>query len=271
MPELPEVEVLARELHVKICGLRVSRVVMYQHSLRTLPPQGFEAKIHGKKIFSVSRRGKYLEISLEDKTSLWFHLGMTGQLIWSTQPLEDEHLHCRIEFKEALTCLYFRDVRRFGQIYLTHGSSDTWPAALLSLGPDPFKLSNDAFTCLLSRRQGRIKSLLMNQKLLSGLGNIYADECLFRSGIDPRKRARRLTQKRLTRLHRAICETLKEAIQKGGSSIDDFRHLKGEKGSFQDDHSVYGRKGKPCFHCRSLIRRVRLAGRSSHFCPHCQT
>lgn len=270
MPELPEVEVLARELQTKICGLNISHISIYQDSLLSVRPEILRDKTGGKKICAVSRRGKFLRLELEDQVTVWFHLGMTGQFVWSPSDFQDKHLHCAIHFRENTNRLFFRDIRKFGQICLTNGSLAAWPEGIRSLGPDPFEISEEPFSALFRSRRGRIKSLLMNQRLLAGLGNIYADECLFRAGIDPRKRAYRLKAARLRKLHQVICRTLEEAIQKGGSSIDDFRRLGGEKGAFQDFHQVYGRENQPCFHCGSLIRRIRLAGRSAHFCPTCQ-
>ncbi len=270
MPELPEVEVLARELKDKLSGLIVSTIAIYQTSLLNVAPEKFEEKIRARKICAVSRKGKFLKFELEGQVAVWFHLGMTGQFIWSSGDFQDKHLHCAMTFKDNANKLFFRDIRKFGQICLTNGSLSGWPEGIRSLGPDPFEISEEAFSALFGSRRGRIKSLLMNQRLLAGLGNIYADECLFRAGIHPRKRAVRLSKMKLIKLHQVIVKTLKEAILKGGSSIDDFRRLGGAKGSFQECHQVYGRKGKPCFNCGSAIRRVILSGRSSHFCPTCQ-
>ncbi len=270
MPELPEVEVLARELEAKLSGLIISDILIYQTTLLNVAPEKFAEKIRAKKICAVSRKGKFLKLELEGQVALWFHLGMTGQFIWSSGDFQDKHLHCAIQFRRNRNRLFFRDIRKFGQICLTNGSLSAWPEGIRSLGPDPFEISEEAFRALFRSRRGRIKSLLMNQRLLAGLGNIYADECLFRAGINPRTCAGRLPRMKLIQLRQVIVKTLKEAILKGGSSIDDFRRLGGEKGAFQECHQVYGRKGKPCFRCGSAIRRVLIAGRSSHFCPTCQ-
>lgn len=210
-------------------------------------------------------------MGLDRDVALWFHLGMTGQLLWTRETFErDPHTHVVISFENSSETLVFRDIRKFGSITLTNGRPDSLPAGIQLLGPEPFEMKEKDFVRLFKQRTGRIKSLLLNQRLLAGLGNIYADESLHRAGIDPRRRPHRLKRSVLARLHGSVLETLREAIRHGGSSIDDYRHADGGQGKFQNFHRVYGRAGKPCLDCGNSIRRIMLAGRSASFCSQCQ-
>ena len=166
--------------------------------------------------------------------------------------------------------LIFRDVRRFGSIRLTPTEENAFPEGVKNLGPEPWQCDAKAFASLFKARRSPIKNLLLNQTLVSGLGNIYSDESLYRAGIRPVERAHRITRRRLERLHEALCEVLEEAIRWGGSSIDDYLHADGTRGRFQEFHRVYGRGGEPCRVCGEGIRTVKLAGRTSSFCPQCQ-
>jgi formamidopyrimidine-DNA glycosylase len=271
MPELPEVEVLSLQLSKRIGGLRIAEVLVRRESSLTGARQGFEETLPSKRINRILRRGKFLCLELEDGALLWFHLGMTGQLLWIPRPTAYvPHVHLVVRFEETEMELVFRDPRRFGKICLTKEPAGSFPEGVRPWGPDPYEMSDEGFLKIFRGRKGRIKNLLLNQTLMAGLGNIYADESLFRAGIDPRRRAYRLNSTKLIRLHQAICETLTEAIEKGGSSIDDFLHANGGRGFFQNFHRVYGREGEKCFSCGDLVHRIRLAGRSAHFCPQCQ-
>ncbi len=271
MPELPEVETLKSQLQSKIPGRVLAKVVVLNEAILKTPRAVLESKIPGKKIKGVARRGKFLCLDFEAGLKLWLHLGMTGQILF-TKSLEalDPHVHFILEFQGTQDRLIYRDVRKFGGIFLTNGQPETLPEGVRLLAPDPFEMPGEAFVSLLKARKGRIKNLLMNQRLVAGLGNIYADESLHRAGIRPNVRPFRLARRRLARLHEAILETLREAIRAGGSTIDDYLHADGGKGSFQNFHRVYGRKGGACPACGTSIRRVVLAGRSSFFCPTCQ-
>jgi formamidopyrimidine-DNA glycosylase len=271
MPELPEVETIVTQLRARILNRKISEVVIRTPAILKSPRSLFEKKLPGKKVDKISRRGKFIRIDLEGENTLWFHLGMTGQLLWreDLQAL-DKHAHLILSFEASCERLIFRDIRKFGGVAISNGNPELLPTSVRLLGPEPFEIQQDDFAALLKKRTGIIKSLLLNQRLLAGLGNIYADESLFRAGINPRKRAIRLTQLELERLYKAIRETLREAIASGGSSLSDYIHINGESGKFQNKHQVYGRFGKPCKKCEASIRRVRLAGRSSCFCPQCQ-
>lgn len=271
MPELPEVETIACELQKKILGAQVSKIQIFNDSILSSPRAIFETRLPGKKIEAVSRRGKFLRLDIEEQSTLWIHLGMTGQLLWKEAGENASlHEHVKVEFSGRSQALVYRDIRKFGEIILTNGRPESLPGGIGRLGPEPWDLTEMEFVGLFKRRTGRIKSLLLNQRILAGLGNIYADESLHRAGIDPRRRPHRLNRPRLAGLQQAICGTLREAIRHGGSSIDDYLHTDGGRGEFQNFHRVYGREGQNCLLCGAAIRRIVLAGRSSFFCPKCQ-
>lgn len=272
MPELPEVETLANELREKISGRVLSKIILKEKLILKTPREVIEKKLPGKKLVGIARRGKFLRFDFDGALAFWIHLGMTGQLLWLKEQdfKNDLHVHAILFFEDIPEPLVFRDIRKFGSFCLTNGSSSSLPEGIRLLGPEPSEIKNEAFANLFRHRKGRIKSLLLNQKLLAGLGNIYADESLFRAGIDPRRRPYRLSRQKLIALHRAICDTLQEAIRQGGSSIDDYLHADGSRGSFQNFHRVYGRAGEPCSVCQAPLRQIRLAARSACFCPTCQ-
>ncbi len=267
MPELPEIETLARELKGKLVGLVLSKVLIRRRSVLKTPPGEFRAGVAGRKIISVARRAKFLGVEFEDHTRLWFHLGMTGQLLWRPEPGPAErHTHLIFEFKGTAARLLFRDIRRFGGVLF-----EKKPLRVFErFGPDPFEMDGADFFRIFKGRKATIKSLLLNQALVSGLGNIYASESLFRAGIRPLRRALRITRSQFETLHEAVCLTLRESIREGGSSIDDYVRSDSSRGEFQRFHKVYGRAGEPCRKCASTIRQVRIGGRSSFFCPRCQ-
>ncbi|MBI3307579.1 MAG: bifunctional DNA-formamidopyrimidine glycosylase/DNA-(apurinic or apyrimidinic site) lyase [Candidatus Omnitrophica bacterium] len=271
MPELPEVENIVRELKQKTMGLTFRRISILHEEISKTPRQTMGKKIPQRKIISLSRRGKYIRFGLNEENTLWFHLGMTGQLVWRDETVKDPHLHVVMEFLEIPQKLVFRDIRKFGEMFLTNGNLESLPEGVRRLGPEPFEISEKTFIETFRQRSGRIKSLLLNQRILAGLGNIYADESLHRAGIDPRRRPNRLKSGRLKQLYQSIRETLEEAIKLGGSSIDDYIHSDGSRGFFQNFHRVYGRFGLECVVCKTAIRKIKLAGRSASFCPQCQT
>ncbi len=270
MPELPEVENLVLELKRVLTGLEIDRAQVRNDSILDSPCQELQAGISGKEIIQVRRIGKYIRIQLSD-CFLWFHLGMTGQLLFEDLPAQlDPHVHFILSFAGSRKRLFYRDVRRFGRIALSPSAESEWPAGVRRLGREPKECSQEAFASLFKLSRARIKNLLLNQKVVSGLGNIYADESLHRAGIHPLRRAHELPRRRLFRLHEAICEVLEEATRYGGSSVDDYLHLDRTRGRFQELHRVYGRGGKNCQTCTTPIRKIKLSGRSSSFCPRCQ-
>ncbi|MBI3316674.1 MAG: bifunctional DNA-formamidopyrimidine glycosylase/DNA-(apurinic or apyrimidinic site) lyase [Candidatus Omnitrophica bacterium] len=271
MPELPEVETIVRWLQREIQGFVLSKIEIRSEAILNSPKQEIESKTAGTRIQRVFRKGKYLGMDLSAFNTLWVHLGMTGQLVWlHPSKALDSHVHALIEFEGKSERLVYRDIRKFGSIFLTKGRSSGIPRGLSQLGPEPLELESREFVRIFKERTGRIKSLLLNQQLLAGLGNIYADESLHRAGIDPRRRSFRIPQSRLEALLGSVREVLEEAIASGGSTIDDYLHPDGTQGTFQKRHRVYGRENQPCPVCQTKIRRLVIAGRSSHFCPSCQ-
>jgi formamidopyrimidine-DNA glycosylase len=196
-------------------------------------------------------------------TGQWIvHLGMTGRmLVCKPDQTIEKHTHAIVRLASGRE-LRFVDPRRFGRLSVAHGFEGT--------GSEPLEVELDPFINLFRGRNTPIKSALLNQKLLRGVGNIYADESLFRAGLRPRRRAASLTRKELARLYATVQEVLKEAIKLGGSSVSDYVGADGEEGCFQLQHRVYGREGQPCLVCKTPIKRIVIAGRSSYYCPKCQ-
>ncbi|MGH9394232.1 MAG: bifunctional DNA-formamidopyrimidine glycosylase/DNA-(apurinic or apyrimidinic site) lyase [Terriglobales bacterium] len=271
MPELPEVETIARGLRARMVGARVAAATLLRASVFHGELEAL-AELRGGTIAGVERGGKYLVIRVRRAGRDWqlmVHLGMSGQLLLGpadAPPLR--HTHFTLELEDG-RMLRFRDPRRFGRLALAAAPAAGFAAALgVAAGAEPLEVEAAEFVRLFSKRSAPIKNALMNQRLLRGLGNIYADESLHRAGLDPR--ARTVSGARLRQLRLAIRAVLTEAIAAGGSSISDYVASDGEPGSFHVQHRVYGLSGEPCRRCRSPIRRIVLAGRSAHFCPRCQ-
>ncbi len=263
MPELPEVETVARSITPLVGRRIVSAEFRCVRVLRGGDPDRMSACLQGRRIAAVRRYGKFIVVSLEGGGYLLIHLGMTGRLLLGGAP--GKHTHAILTLDRRGVLLY-DDSRQFGCLQY----SAEFPERITKLGPEPLEVSFQDFETALRRRNTRIKALLLNQNFLRGIGNIYADEALFRAGIHPLAIARRIRGERARRLHQAIVEVLTEAIAAGGSSISDYVDAEGRKGFFQFSHRVYQRTGEPCVNCGSPIRRVLVAQRSSHFCPHCQ-
>jgi len=264
VPELPEVETITRALAPRITGRRIlSAEFRCLRILRGGDPEKMAAALAGKKILAVRRAGKFILIPLQGGQYLTVHLGMTGKLLVGGKPAK--HTHAIFTLDRGGVLLY-DDQRQFGCIQLT----EAMPARVEKLGPEPLEVPFDEFFRRTRGRKTRIKALLLNQGFLRGIGNIYADEALFRARIHPLAIAGRLRQERLRSLHASIVEVLAEAIEGGGSSISDYVDPDGRKGWFQLRHRVYQRTGEPCTVCGTPIRRELVAQRSSHFCPRCQ-
>ena len=280
MPELPEVETVVRGLRAAAVGDRIESVWI---GPRTQPLKSSAAEIaatlEGATIAAARRLGKHIVIDLEAGppghriNNEWtrenapaahfiVHLGMTGQLVVapSDAPVP-KHTHFIAHLRSGRE-VRFTDPRMFGKLAVTHAFDPG--------GTEPLDVPADRFAALFRGRKTPIKSALLNQKLLRGVGNIYADEALFRAGVRPRRRAASLTRDELRRLHHSVQQVLHEAIAAGGSSVSDYVGASGERGWFQLQHRVYGREGEPCLRCKTPIKRVVIAGRSSHYCPHCQ-
>lgn len=274
MPELPEVETVARGLSPRVTGDLIESVWLGS-KLEPLksPAAEIAATLEGKKIAGVRRVGKHVVFDLEPgrakstkskaASAQWIvHLGMTGRLLVCLPGTEKaKHTHAIVSLASGKE-IRFVDPRRFGRLSVAHGFE--------APGTEPLEVELERFVELFHGRKTPIKSALLNQKLLSGVGNIYADESLFRAGVRPRRKAASLTQEQLRKLFLAVQTVLKEAIAAGGSSISDYVDADGEKGFFQIQHRVYGREGEACLVCKTPVKRTVIAGRSSHYCPKCQ-
>jgi formamidopyrimidine-DNA glycosylase len=279
MPELPEVETLRRDLEREVVGKRVKQVeVSGMRSIRRHPnKKHFSGKLEGHKITGIDRRGKYLLLTLDDGDILVAHLGMSGQLLRTkggAREKPDKHTHVVITFTQGGQ-LRFVDPRTFGELFLTTPDEleDQVPE-LAHLGFDPVDdmMSWTRFGDLLSAKKAKLKPLLMDQKFVAGIGNIYSDEILFSAGLRYDRSSDSLSSQEVRRLYRAMVETLQDAIKHRGSSLADeqYRDLFGQLGDFQSQHKVYDREGAACRRCRSTIVRIKVNGRSSFLCEQCQ-
>ncbi len=301
MPELPEVETIARGLAGRVTGDVIESVWLGSkpEPLKS-PAAAIVATLESRRIAGVRRVGKHIVFDLEPErvvrtllsarqrngprgserrkhlagksaptpsstqaTAQWIvHLGMTGRLVVCPPDSEmAKHTHLVAKLTSGRE-LRFIDPRRFGRLSVAQGFE--------AGGSEPLEVQMDHFVSLFHGRKTPIKSALLNQKLLRGVGNIYADESLFRAGVRPRRRASSLTREDLRRLYPAVQQVLREAIALGGSSVSDYVDADGEEGFFQLQHRVYGREGEPCLVCKTTIKRVVIASRSSHYCPKCQ-
>jgi formamidopyrimidine-DNA glycosylase len=274
MPELPEVETVARSLREDLVGSTIQGVTVRWTRTVALPAgqragDEFRSTLLGRRILSVGRRGKYLVIAL-DEGYLLIHLKMSGrlQVVPRDEPA-DKHVQVAFDL-DGDRQFRFRDVRKFGRIYLV----DRPEIVTAMLGPEPLAedLTLADFRRLLARRSGRLKSLLLNQAFLAGLGNIYADEALFRARLHPLRRAATLSDEEQERLYRAVRSVLEEAIANQGTTLSDGGYVdaQGQAGRYQERLAVYHRAGEPCRWCQAPIERLVIGGRSSHFCPSCQ-
>jgi formamidopyrimidine-DNA glycosylase len=273
MPELPEVETVARGLREVLPGRRIVSVRLGKTDFID-DPALLEHDLPGSTIARIRRLGKFLLLDLEPKGtppeegSLLIHLGMTGKITVSPPeapvPL---HTHVFLGLDDGRE-LRYNDVRRFGRMaLLANGAHER---VLGDLGLEPLEATEEEFRARIQSRSAHIKALLLDQRVLRGIGNIYADESLWRAKIHPRKLGAKLTPDELRRLRRAVRDILLEAIRLRGSSVSDYVDSAGQMGEYQLRHRVYQREGKKCFRCGALIRRIIVAGRSSHFCPRCQ-
>ena len=286
MPELPEVEVTRRLLAPHVVGRTIRDVRVGPPSYFFLtPPKRLAAALGGRTIVSLERQGKYLLMGLSDEQRVLLHLGMTGQLYLAgavsprlmslanhaapgTSTEVDRHTHLQLEFEDGPPGLRFRDVRKFGKVRLLRpGEGD---ARLDKLGLDALHADGEQLFAAARRRSAAIKTLLLDQGVLAGVGNIYADEALFMSGIRPTRGARRVTRKECLLLAENVQRVLLRSIETGGSSISDFIAPDGQDGQFQNERKVYAREGEACGTCSTTIVRVVIGQRSSHYCPRCQ-
>jgi len=278
MPELPEVETVVRQLAVCLPNHLIRWVSVFQPGLLKEPPESFRQTLQGSLIRSVNRRGKNILISLSGHGFLVVNLGMTGQLLFhpSVWPDLDEigeglpsHLAVLFTLEPAASLLYV-DIRRFGSLRLF--TPEEWARESARIGPEPLgqALSDEAFFQALSRSRSPIRSWLLDQTRIAGIGNIYACEALFRSGIHPQAPARSLDRPGSSRLLAAVRDVLSDAIRARGTTLRDYRTARGEEGSFGPSLEAYGRGGAPCLRCKIPIVRIVFGNRSAFFCPNCQ-
>lgn len=303
MPELPEVEITRRCIEPWLLQRKIARVVTTSNSYFFLtPPSVLKRRLQGRVVRELLRHGKYLIAVLDDGGRLLLHLGMTGQLfveqaqnprlLASAQRdgivparrrkgpkfasevpptprfVPDRHTHFRVEFEDAGPRIFFRDMRKFGKVrWLEPGDTEK---RLSRLGMDALHVTPRVLREAAAVRSVPVKTLLLDQAVLAGVGNIYADEALFAARLDPRRPANRLSHAECARLAKAVRQVLRRAIALGGSSIRDYVTPDGADGRYQTKHKVYQRFGQPCRRCRTPIQRVRLGQRATHFCPGCQ-
>ncbi|MDE2294367.1 MAG: bifunctional DNA-formamidopyrimidine glycosylase/DNA-(apurinic or apyrimidinic site) lyase [Gammaproteobacteria bacterium] len=270
MPELPEVETTRRGIAAALGGRRVEKLLIRERRLRWPVPQGIEAALEGCRVHAVERRAKYLLLRFDTGTAI-VHLGMSGSLrVLVHDPPPRRHDHWDLVLDDGVRIRY-HDPRRFGSLLFTTEDPAGHPL-IAPLGPEPL---GDAFDAAIlfratRRREVAIKVLLMNARIVVGVGNIYANEALFRAGVHPALAARRLTRTQAAALVEAVKTVLAEAIRIGGTTLRDYVDAAGELGSFRQELAVYERAGEPCRRCRTPIRRRVLGQRATYWCPCCQ-
>jgi formamidopyrimidine-DNA glycosylase len=281
VPELPEVETVVRDLRPHLTGRRLAVARVGDKALRRPWQPEWEQALRGRVVEQVRRRGKWIVLDLDGASHLVFHLGMTGQLTIAdkTEPMRD-HTHRIFDLAlpqrgRSTRQLRFRDIRRFGSVtfFPTTAALERFFAAS-SLGPEPFDLASPSGARYWQQRVRQsercLKAILLDQTVVAGVGNIYADEALFEAKLHPGRRGSSLTPAAARRLRQSVVTVLERAIAKRGSTIRDYVGGEGLSGGYQEEFRVYGRTGKPCVRCRTALVATRLAGRSTHYCPKCQ-
>jgi formamidopyrimidine-DNA glycosylase len=272
MPELPEVETIRRQLAPALEGRRIEAVhVLDPRWSEPAPPEAIEDALRGRTIEHVGRRGKYLIVSLEDDAHLVTHLRMTGNLLITPDAEDPPHLRVAIGLDDG-SRLLFVDVRRFGTGDVLLGSDALSDYFDSRLGVEPLSVdfTAEALRALARGRKQPVKAFLLNQERVAGVGNIYADEALWRARIHPQRPAGELDPAELKALHRGIRTALKAGIERQGATLRDYRTPDGGSGAMQHEFKVYGREGEPCDRCGTPIEKIRAAGRGTWYCPNCQ-
>lgn len=265
MPELPEVETIKRELEKAVLGKKITGVTVHNPKvIREPSADKFKKGLSGVTIKNILRKAKLLILELSNGKSLAIHLKMTGQLVY---PGSGQAARVSFHLSDGKN-LDFNDQRLFAELRLI----DDWRKLkfIQGLGPEPFDITEEQFKGMLSAKKTKIKPLLMDQTFISGIGNLYAAEALFRARIYPERAANSLSDKEKMSLFKEIKDTLREAIEHRGSSVDQYVQLTGHPGGYAKYHKVYDREGKPCLVCKTPIKRIALAGRGTYFCPKCQ-
>jgi formamidopyrimidine-DNA glycosylase len=275
MPELPEVETIRRQLAERLPG-RAFSVAEIRDPLLVAPssPAALAEEVVGRLVLGVGRRAKYLQVQLDSGDLLVMHLRMTGQLYWAPGPPDPDLPYLRASFGfDDGSSLAFCDLRRFGRIWVVPADlpdADAYWAARAGVEPLERDFTARRLAELLARRRAPVKAVLLDQAAVAGIGNIYADEALFGARIHPLRPADSLDAAEVRRLHRAIRDRLAAAVAAGGASIDRYRDTVGQRGSMQDLLRVHLRRGEPCVRCRTEVRKTRVAGRGTYWCPRCQ-
>jgi formamidopyrimidine-DNA glycosylase len=286
MPELPEVETIVRGLRRPLTGRIIEDLRCAWPPIVLGDLEEFRRSVVGRRITGVRRYGKYLFLILEDRGMIAVHLRMTGQLILSgppkagpagrgldAAPARDPHVHLELTFRDDPCRLIYRDPRKFGRLQWIAADGPDGPRAFArrkGLGEDALRLSSAGLERICRRTARGLKALLLDQSHIAGVGNIYADEILFRCRLSPLRSSRELNRQEILQLHRTLGRVLRASVDRRGTTISDFVGARGEPGGFQIALQVYGREGEACLGCGALIQRKRIAGRSTHFCPACQ-
>ncbi len=270
MPELPEVETIKLGVTPHLLDKEIKDVIVNRRDLRWPIPKNFENTVSGQKVLRVARRSKYLKLYLANGYVVVLHFGMSGRLRIKERPAEYIK-HDHVVFQTSLHDIIFNDPRRFGAVTVEHSHSIETHKLFKNIGEEPFDISGADFYRLFSSRKCSLKSALLNQKLIAGVGNIYACEALFESKLMPTRGCESVGEKSYKVLLKNIQSVLRSAIASGGSSLRDYRQASGETGYFQHEFKVYGRAGESCFKCGCVIKKVVQNQRSSFFCPKCQS
>lgn len=272
MPELPEAETIATGLRNCLVGRKINRVICRTKALRRpLSQRKLNKNCAGAEIVNITRRGKAIIVHLDNNNRILIQLGMTGACRVcpaDENPLKHEHVLFELSGSKSWR---YEDTRRFGMVE-SFSSADDIPVFLRTLGPEPFSddFSAEYLFAISRKRHTKVKELILNQKVIAGIGNIYASEILFRSGIRPARRADKLTRADCRRIAEYTVEILRKAIAAGGTTISDYKDVNGDTGKFARELLVYGRAGKECVICKTLIKELAIGGRSSFYCPKCQ-
>jgi formamidopyrimidine-DNA glycosylase len=273
MPELPEVETIRRTLLERVLGLIITEVkVLWPPVAQNWQDRIFAEVVTGRKIVSIERRGKYLLFTLDGGWSMVAHLRMTGRInYYSCKQAPERHTHVVFSLNQGE--LHFTDVRKFGRVQLIPTDFRSRLASLAKLGPEPLDadFTADILSKRLASKKTNLKAALLDQRVLAGLGNIYADEAMFRSGLAPERKTCSLSPDEIGKLHGAIREVLQAGILARGTSLRDYRDADGREGNFQALLQVYGRGSRPCLKCGRPLEKLRLAGRTTVFCRNCQS
>jgi formamidopyrimidine-DNA glycosylase len=270
MPELPEVETVIRELRPELVGRRLRSVAASAKKLRFAWQPAWELRLAGRLVEAIRRRGKWIMIDLDDGSLLLGHLGMTGKLrVVRADAPHEPHTHLVFALDNGHE-LRYRDVRRFGSLRYCPSPAEIASMMGETLGPEPWDLEPGAWYEGLRRSRRSLKAILLDQTVVAGIGNIYADEALFAAKISPKLTGAKITRPQAEQLRRAITRVLERAIAARGSTIRDYVGGSGRRGRYQRKLLAYGRAGQPCSNCGLLIQCIRLAGRATHYCPRCQ-